>query len=114
MDRDLNFSGIIVPMSYRSMMEFAEGWIAAWNRRDVDSVLGHFADDAEFISPLAQKYSGSSSLIGKAALAPYWRTALENITALEFTLTRFGTRMRANCWSCTKQISTESASALAN
>jgi hypothetical protein len=32
------------------------------------------------------KYSGSSSLSGKAALAPYWRTALENITALEFTL----------------------------
>ena len=61
-----------------------------------------------------QKYSGSSSLIGKAALAPYWRTALENITALEFTLTRFGTRMRANCWSCMKPISTESASALAN
>jgi hypothetical protein len=38
------------------------------------------------MAPLAQKYSGSSSLIGKAALAPYWRTALENITALEFTL----------------------------
>jgi hypothetical protein len=29
------------------MMMFAETWIAAWNRRDVDAVLAHFAEEAQ-------------------------------------------------------------------
>jgi ketosteroid isomerase-like protein len=47
-------------MTYDSMMLFAETWIAAWNRRDVDAVLAHFADDAEFVSPAAHKFVGWS------------------------------------------------------
>jgi ketosteroid isomerase-like protein len=38
-------------MTYESMMLFAETWIAAWNRRDIDAVLVHFADEAQFVSP---------------------------------------------------------------
>ena len=49
-------------MTYDSMMLFAETWIAAWNRRDVDAVLAHFADDAEFVSPAAHKFVGHSVL----------------------------------------------------
>jgi ketosteroid isomerase-like protein len=26
-------------------MMFAETWIAAWNRRDIDAVLAHFAEE---------------------------------------------------------------------
>jgi hypothetical protein len=26
-------------MTYESMMAFAESWVAAWNRRDVEAVL---------------------------------------------------------------------------
>ncbi|MDT8278591.1 nuclear transport factor 2 family protein [Roseomonas mucosa] len=73
-------------MTREAMMAFAQGWIAAWNRRDVDAVLSHFADDAIFISPVAHQYVGSSTLHGKAALADYWRTALERLSKLEFTL----------------------------
>jgi hypothetical protein len=28
-------------MTYESMMTFADSWIAAWNRRDVEAVLAH-------------------------------------------------------------------------
>jgi hypothetical protein len=34
-------------MTYESMMTFADSWIAAWNRRDVEAVLEHFAEDAQ-------------------------------------------------------------------
>ena len=40
-------------MTHESMMMFAETWIAAWNRRDVDAVLAHFAEEAQFVSPVA-------------------------------------------------------------
>jgi len=33
-------------MSYDAMMAFAESWIAAWNRRDVDAVLAHYSEAA--------------------------------------------------------------------
>jgi hypothetical protein len=49
-------------MTYESMMLFAETWIAAWNRRDIDAVLAHFADEAEFVSPAAHKFVGHSVL----------------------------------------------------
>jgi ketosteroid isomerase-like protein len=41
-------------MTYESMMIFAETWITAWNRRDVEGVLAHFAEEAEFVSPVAR------------------------------------------------------------
>jgi|TARA_A200000159_G_C7027405_1_gene216493 ketosteroid isomerase-like protein len=70
------------------MMAFAEGWIRAWNRRDLEVVLSHFRDDAVFLSPVAAKYVGSSRIEGKTALADYWRSALDKLTALAFTLDR--------------------------
>jgi hypothetical protein len=33
-------------MTYESMMIFAETWIANWNRRDVEAVPAHFAEEA--------------------------------------------------------------------
>ncbi len=31
---------------------FVAGWIDAWNRRDIEAVLAHFADDVRFTSPM--------------------------------------------------------------
>jgi steroid delta-isomerase len=67
-------------MTYDSMMLFAETWIAAWNRRDVDAVLAHFADDAEFVSPAAHKFVGHSVLRNRKEIGDYWRTALARIS----------------------------------
>jgi hypothetical protein len=73
-------------MTYQSMMVFAENWIAAWNRRDVDAILAHFADDAQFVSPLARNIAGRSLLRNKRELADYWRAGLDRLSVLEFTL----------------------------
>jgi ketosteroid isomerase-like protein len=34
--------------------EFARRWIAAWNERDVEAVLRHYADDVIVTSPTAR------------------------------------------------------------
>jgi len=73
-------------MTYDEMMGFAEQWVANWNRRDVEAVLSHFAEDAEFVTPLAVRYSGRASLHGKAEIGAYWNAALQHIQVLEFTL----------------------------
>jgi hypothetical protein len=73
-------------MTYESMMAFAEDWIAAWNRRDVNAVLAHFADDAQFVSPVARSFVGRPVLRNKQELADYWRAALDRISVLEFRL----------------------------
>jgi ketosteroid isomerase-like protein len=59
-------------MTYDTMMAFAERWIAAWNRRDVDAVLAHYADDATFVSPVAHNFVGRSVLRNKRELGDYW------------------------------------------
>lgn len=72
--------------TYESMMDFAERWVAAWNRRDVDAVLAHFADHAQFVSPVASSFAGRPVLRNKHELEEYWRAALARITTLEFKL----------------------------
>jgi steroid delta-isomerase len=69
-------------------LEFAQRWVAAWNRRDVDAVLAHYVEDATFISPKAQNFVGTTTIRGKQALEQYWRTASAKIQTLEFALER--------------------------
>ena len=73
-------------MTCESMMMFAETWIAAWNRRDVDAVLAHFAEEAQFVSPVALNFVGRPVLRNKKELEDYWRRALDRISVLEFKL----------------------------
>lgn len=68
--------------------KFAEEWIAAWNRRDVEAVLAHYTDDVVFTSPTAQRVIGRGRVEGKADLRAYWTAALAKIGALQFTLDR--------------------------
>lgn len=73
-------------MTYQSMMAFAESWIAAWNRRDVEAVLAHYSEEAQFVSPVARNLVGRPILRTKQELENYWRTALARISTLEFEL----------------------------
>src|SRR5262249_15097946 len=73
-------------MTYDAMMRLAEDWVAAWNRRDVDAVLAHYVDEAQFTSQIARSVVGKAVLGNKQELAAYWRAALARITTLEFTL----------------------------
>jgi ketosteroid isomerase-like protein len=71
-----------------SPQDFARAWIDAWNRRDVEAVLAHFAEDAVFVSPKAAAITGHGTITGKAALRAYWTAALARIGTLHFTLDR--------------------------
>ena len=68
--------------------QYAEQWVADWNAGDLESVLAHYADDVVFRSPVAARVVPDSGgiIVGKAALADYWRTALSQVTDLHFTL----------------------------
>ena len=64
---------------------FAARWAAAWNGRDVEAVLGHFAEDCTFTSPVARQLLGGDGVIhGKPALRRYWTHALEKVPDLHF------------------------------
>jgi hypothetical protein len=57
---------------------FARSWVSAWNQRDVEAVLSHYAEDVEFQSPLAVKLLSepTGTVRGKQALREYFRKAL--------------------------------------
>lgn len=65
---------------------FVDGWLQGWNAHDLEQVLGHFADDVVFTSPVAaQLLDYSDGIIrGKAALRDYWSEGLRRIPDLHF------------------------------
>jgi hypothetical protein len=66
---------------------FADSWIDAWNAHDVDAVLGPFADDVVFTSPVAARLLGGTGVVrGKEALRAYWQQALRHVPDLRFEL----------------------------
>lgn len=73
-------------MTDRQMRDFADAWIANWNKRDVEAILGHMADDAIFASPLATTITGRRNVVGKDALRAYWMKASAESTSLHFDL----------------------------
>ena len=73
-------------MSADAAQQFARQWVADWNRGDVEAVLAHYADDAVFVSPKAERFTGNARVTGKAALRAYWTTALAKIATLHFDL----------------------------
>jgi len=68
--------------------EFAYNWINAWNRRDLQSVLDHYAEEIDFSSPLARKLGAGEHghILGKQRLASYWIQALAGISELRLSL----------------------------
>jgi hypothetical protein len=75
-------------MERAEMMQHAEAWVSAWNRKDLDAILAHFADDATFVSPRALEITGSAEVRGKDALRRYWQKALAQVDRLDFRLDR--------------------------
>jgi hypothetical protein len=73
-------------MQHDTMMSFASNWVANWNQRDVEAVLQHFDEEAEFVSPVARDVVGEAVLKGKERIRAYWRIALDRIPILHFTL----------------------------
>jgi hypothetical protein len=70
-------------------VEFSRIWEAAWNARDVEAVLTHFAEDAVFTSPIAPRvgFAADGVVRGRNALRQYWLAALEKNPDLRFKVT---------------------------
>ncbi len=70
--------------------DFARDWVAAWNARDLDAVLAHYADDVVFHSPRIRAVTGRDvdRVDGKVELRAYWSLALARSPDLRFTLER--------------------------
>lgn len=68
--------------------EYALDWIAAWNSRDLDAILAHYANDVVLISPAAAKVLNdpSGTVIGKPALRDYFQRGLDLYPNLRFEL----------------------------
>jgi ketosteroid isomerase-like protein len=67
---------------------FAQEWIEAWNARDIEAVLMHYAADVVFTSPTAMRFVPDSggTVRGKVALRSYWTVALGANQDLRFEL----------------------------
>ncbi|MBI1996261.1 MAG: nuclear transport factor 2 family protein [Deltaproteobacteria bacterium] len=59
--------------------KIAEDWIGAWNNRELDRIISHYADDVEFSSPtvMTRWVEPSGVLLGKAKLREHFRRGLE-------------------------------------
>lgn len=57
----------------------AEDWCAAWNRRDLDAVMAHYADDVVLTSPVAVIRLGlaDGTVRGKAAVRDYFAIGMQ-------------------------------------
>jgi ketosteroid isomerase-like protein len=68
------------------LQAFAQIWIDDWNSHDIERVLGHYSDDAEFRSPVAQQRTGDGIVRGKEKLRAYWEPAFTLRPDLQFAL----------------------------
>jgi hypothetical protein len=68
--------------------EIAAAWLAGWNAHDLDGILAHYADELEFVSPLAVKRLGRADgrVTTKAELRDYFAPSLTPGSELRFEL----------------------------
>ena len=71
-------------------VDFASEWIAAWNARELDRILRHYARDVELASPFVSRILNNNENIlrGNATLRVYFSRALNAYPDLHFVLRR--------------------------
>ncbi len=68
--------------------KFADEWITAWNNRDIETIMNHYADDVIFSSPfiLKNQINDKGTIHGKTELRTYFERALSKNPDLHFDL----------------------------
>ncbi|GGO99803.1 nuclear transport factor 2 family protein [Stakelama pacifica] len=61
---------------------WADQWIEAWNKRDLDGLVSLYANDIQLRSPFAKVYARDGTVRGKAELRDYWAEAMRRIPDL--------------------------------
>jgi hypothetical protein len=59
---------------------FADSWYPAWNGREIDKIMAHYAPHVEHSSPYLQRYSftDARSILGRDSLRTFYERVLEN------------------------------------
>ena len=67
---------------------FARDWLAAWNDRDIERILSHYAETVVFHSPRIALVleNDAATVTGKEALRAYWTEALTLAPQLFFEM----------------------------
>ncbi len=67
---------------------FADEWIRAWNDKDIDAIMNHYAEGVVFSSPfiLKNQINDTGTIHGKSELRKYFAKALEKNPDLHFDL----------------------------
>jgi ketosteroid isomerase-like protein len=75
-------------MDYEVALKIAHEWIDAWNQRDLDAIMEHYADDITFRSPLIQERMGIArgTITVKTSLRDYFAKGLNSNPTLHFEL----------------------------
>jgi len=70
--------------------DFAVEWISAWNARDLDRILKHYAREIELTSPFVSRFlhGNENTLRGIAVLRVYFGRALNAYPDLRFVARR--------------------------
>jgi ketosteroid isomerase-like protein len=77
-------------MTTDRLSEIAYQWFAAFNQKNLESLLSLYNDTAEHFSPkLKIRHPETKGLIkGKAALRAWWRDAFDRLPTLHYELVR--------------------------
>jgi ketosteroid isomerase-like protein len=76
-----------IPLQPSFVQTFAHEWIAAWNSRDLDRILAHYAHDVVLTSPVAQRIlQGDGNVRGIQALRDYFTLGLQAYPNIRFEL----------------------------
>jgi SnoaL-like protein len=75
-------------MTEEDARTFAEAWIAAWNSRDLDQIMGQYAKRVRLTSPLVVRRYGRAdgTLRGRKRLREYFEIGLRDVPELRFEL----------------------------
>jgi limonene-1,2-epoxide hydrolase len=70
-------------------LEIARSWLAAFNAHDVDGLVALYAPDGTHTSPKIRALSPQTGgrLVGREALAQWWRDANRRLPGLRYELT---------------------------
>ena len=76
-------------MSREANLEVARAWLRAFNAYDVDALVALYAEDATHTSPkiAALHPETGGKLIGRAALAAWWRASNARLPGLHYAET---------------------------
>lgn len=68
--------------------EFAHEWLDAWNKHDVNLIMGHYDDSIEFCSPVVERVLGDPKgvVCGSDNLRDYFSRQLKKFSTLHFQL----------------------------